>query len=201
MITTNDLSPNFKQMLPDLFKKQQELLDKYGEMEGIPSYPFDINDKTSQVWIKDFLWRITEEMGEAYMEYLFNNTNEMLEELSDMLHFYLELMILVGVEVSDSLSLCMTKAQDQLKESGGVTFERAVLEAIQRITMTGNLLKNKPWKQKMVKTNIATFKSHVIIGFYATLGLFVAAGCIPTEVYSLYMSKHQINKERQETGY
>jgi len=102
--------------LENMFYLQQDLLDHYVSIEGIPKYPFDLNSKNSQVIIKDFIARIIEELGEAFESYeimmtMFHNgvdEKEMIpylqnfnEEIADSIHFWLETLIVSGIEVSD----------------------------------------------------------------------------------------------------
>ena len=54
-----------------IFNRQKELMEKYHWIEkksGLLQtelFPLDLNDVRSQARIKDFAWRITEEIGEA----------------------------------------------------------------------------------------------------------------------------------------
>jgi len=92
----------------ELFKLQMNLLDKYIGIESLPSYPIDINTKQSQTLVKDFTGRIIEELGEGFESYLMMMTmfhcgadeenmiphlQNFNEEISDAIHFWLELMI------------------------------------------------------------------------------------------------------------
>jgi len=53
-----------------LFDKQRVLLEKYKEVEkNSLAYPLDMNLKESQLLVKDFLYRIIEEVGEALEAY------------------------------------------------------------------------------------------------------------------------------------
>lgn len=99
--------------LVEIFKLQKILIDNYVKIESLPDYPIDINTKSSQILIKDFASRIIEELGEGFESYLtmldmFHqgvDEEEMIphlqnfnEEISDALHFWLELMIYSGYE-------------------------------------------------------------------------------------------------------
>ena len=101
--------------LSEIFALQKVILESYIKIESMPRYPIDINTKESQKLLKDFSGRIVEELGEGYESYLimldmFHNgvdESSMIphlqnfnEELSDAIHFWLELMIYSGYEVS-----------------------------------------------------------------------------------------------------
>jgi len=101
-----------------MFRLQKELLDGYIKIESLPAYPVDLNTKESQILLKDFNARITEELGEAMESYLIilndpdiQYTPELAkphisnfnEELADAMHFYLELLVYSGIKAKDLL--------------------------------------------------------------------------------------------------
>jgi dimeric dUTPase (all-alpha-NTP-PPase superfamily) len=91
-------------------------LDHYIGIESLPSYPINPHLKPSQILLKDFIARITEELGEGH-ESLRNGVNvfkqsrtgdsvpndlnynyyNLYEELSDSLHFFMEVFIYLGI--------------------------------------------------------------------------------------------------------
>lgn len=84
---------------------QKELIGYYIEIEGLPTPPINLQTKPSQLMMKDFIARITEELGEGYESlktssdgsltfYLLSN---FYEELADALHFIMEAIIYAGV--------------------------------------------------------------------------------------------------------
>lgn len=102
-----------------IFNLQKELLSHYIIIEGLPSYPIDLNTKSSQNIIKDFTGRVIEELGEGFESYLimldmFHNgvdESEMIpylqnfnEEIADATHFWLELMVFSGYEIHSLIS-------------------------------------------------------------------------------------------------
>lgn len=123
-----------KNTLEEMFRLQQELLDQYTAIEKMPAYPLKLDLKASQTIIKDFAARVVEELGEAYESYekmyhiisdlvllaqheiitiaelpqeFSNNIYNFSEELSDALHFYLELFLLLGINYKDFTKLCV----------------------------------------------------------------------------------------------
>ena len=105
-----------------IFERQKELMEKYREIENMPR-EIDINTKKGQVWLKDFAWRITEELGEA-MNCLKNKPwkqTEMLtdvdhykEELADAFHFFIELCIISGISSEELFLLYFKKSEVNL---------------------------------------------------------------------------------------
>ena len=88
----------------EIFKKQESLMFQYHKIEennGLlqtTDHPVDINDRHGQARLKDFAWRVTEELGEATDALVIHSENvtHYHEELIDALHFYVELMIISG---------------------------------------------------------------------------------------------------------
>lgn len=116
--------------LDSMYDMQKYLINEYAKIEGtakngMPSYPVDVNTKSSQVLLKDFTSRIIEELSEGFES--FENVNELVkskgsnlnlfsgkeytqlcnalqngnEEIADAIHFFLELLIYVNIEPED----------------------------------------------------------------------------------------------------
>ncbi len=97
--------------LPGMIAEQKDLLLKYKEIEGIPDWPMPFQDKQSQVWFKSFLWRTTEEISEAmealhYIDVtdkaklIHQHISHFFEEISDAIHFMLDVMIAADVPIA-----------------------------------------------------------------------------------------------------
>lgn len=99
---------NFSHMV----ELQKGLIDHYVGIEGLPQYPVRIDMKSSQVLIKDFVGRVIEELGEGYESWevyrnmfargesrdkMVPHLQNFNEECSDAVHFWLELLIFVGI--------------------------------------------------------------------------------------------------------
>lgn len=117
----------------DLFTLQKKLLDHYIGVEKLPNYPIDINTRESQDLIKDFSGRIIEELGEGYESYLemldmmskgmpmgdmVSHLQNFNEEIADVIHFWLELMIYSGFDENHIKKwMDISESQDILHES------------------------------------------------------------------------------------
>jgi len=113
-------------MLEAIFERQRELMRKYHKIEknnGLlqtDKVPVDINSATGQARLKDFAWRVTEELGEA-MNTLKNKpwkvtqmpTDERhyLEEIADAFHFFIELCILSGFDAKSLTEIYLKKSR------------------------------------------------------------------------------------------
>lgn len=120
----NNQAPTDQDLLKMIFERQKALMDKYDPIESknlgyqIPTGVLDIDNSQHQQRLKDFAWRITEEIGEA-MNCLKNKpwksshmkTDEVhyLEELVDAFHFMVELLIHSGFTAESLAAMYMDK--------------------------------------------------------------------------------------------
>lgn len=109
----------------EIFNLQKKLLDRYVGVEKLPKYPVDINAPINQVMIKDFIARITEELGEAYESYLWlynwvlngrkasieeatQRVYNFNEELADAIHFMVEALIFTSIQPNNLVEYLTT---------------------------------------------------------------------------------------------
>lgn len=190
-----------------LLREQDGLMNKYKEIEKLPTWPLHLDIRENQTIIKDYIARVTEELVEAeeYMRRINlgeDNLQELMqEELIDALHFYIDVILLVG---KDKVRWDMEQSNIQMHEPIGLPF--GLSDCCNEITyylfVARNQLKNKPWKQSELPTDKEAFYEWVALAgqwfnimFYATLGWTKA------EIYSNYMKKHTINVFRQDSKY
>lgn len=86
-----------------IFERQTHLLHKYHPIEArsgllqCEDIPVPIHSGKGQARLKDFLWRVTEEITEATASIADDGLKlHFIEELSDAFHFLIELLILSG---------------------------------------------------------------------------------------------------------
>jgi len=178
--------------------RQTELEDKYFEIEKRKNrFIFSLDDRDSQVLIKDFLWRITEEVGEAieaYRESTTLHSEKVFEELADGLHFVLGL----------TLNLCKPDIWDHAFSERDQLYDTPVYHCydfIQSIGTLGNTLKLKPWKQTDVATDITQFDSLLSRMIKDYLLLCWSFGLTHHTLYQYYMRKSEVNLFRIRSLY
>lgn len=113
-------------MLDLIFQRQRELMQKYESIEekNFPhmykDIPVDINSREGQARLKDFAWRITEELGEAMntlknkpwkQTHVITNEKHYLEEIGDAFHFFIELCILSGLDAKGLFDIYFRKSE------------------------------------------------------------------------------------------
>lgn len=188
-------TPNW---LEDIFTKQTALIEKYKEIEEMPDLPVSIHTHIGQKWIKDFLWRTSEELAESFEAYFVeSNKVHTIEELIDSLHFIVELIILIGkdwkwareqLDTAEPLSIGMDKPGDYWT----VMFYMG---------MVGNTLKNKPWKQTEMPTDEEKFYSNLGKAFKSLFNCLKSLGADEKVVFDYYTRKNQVNQFRIKSQY
>lgn len=207
-------------ILHAIFDKQSGVMGKYHEIEknnGLlqtEMFPFNLHDRFCQARIKDFLWRTTEELAES-LEVIVCPSEEfgqdhIIEEIIDALHFHTENCIQCGITADDILGgLTLEQLEEELTkdllldaDNPQVMQERLFLRTIVSLGLSGNCLKNKPWKQDHKMTDVLKFKNLMKDAYYGLLVLmFIGFDMTINEVYDMYFRKNEVNKFRQRSGY
>ena len=198
-----------KESLRAIFDRQKELMEKYHDIEfksGLmqtEDCPVNLDDKRGQARIKDFAWRITEEIGEA-LDAIENESGESAllhfhEELVDGLHFLTEMTILTGYDLPEYTTL-----KDLIEEGSYrdcYTLNDLVSDHVMYLGMMCNCLKNKPWKQSMMKTNKENFYKHLKLVWSNYVAILTSQDLTEEEITDLYLRKSQVNQFRQRSNY
>ena len=198
-----------KESLRAIFDRQKELMIKYHDIEfksGLmqtEDCPVNLDDKRGQARIKDFSWRITEEVGEA-LDAITNESGESAllhfhEELVDGLHFLTEMTILTGYDLPEYTTL-----KDLIEEGSYrdcYTLNDLVSDHVMYLGMMCNCLKNKPWKQSMMKTNKENFYKHLKLVWSNYIAILTSQDLTEEEITDLYLRKSQVNQFRQKSNY
>lgn len=202
--------------LQAIFTRQKSLMDKYHDIElrsGLlqtEDCPVNLDDKRGQARIKDFSWRVTEELGEALDAKATKDHYQ--EELIDGLHFLTELTILAGKDYhnilpegtalyhNDRLEDLVENAQECISRNGD-NLNYWVSKFIENLGMMCNCLKNKPWKQSMMKTDHEAFYSRLSEVWVIYITILVVSGMNAQDIANIYLKKSQVNQFRQRSNY
>ena len=198
-----------KESLRAIFDRQKELMEKYHDIEfrsGLmqtEDCPVNLDDKRGQARIKDFAWRITEEIGEA-LDAIENESGESAllhfhEELVDGLHFLTEMTILTGYDLPEYTTL-----KDLIEEGSYrdcYSLNDLVSDHVMYLGMMCNCLKNKPWKQSMMKTNKENFYKHLKLVWSNYIAILTSQDLTEEEITDLYLRKSQVNQFRVRSNY
>jgi len=83
--------------------------------------------------------------------------------------------------------------QDQIRQR----FFWTIVEICEAV----DCLKNKPWKQTMVETDVDHFREEVADALHFFIEGCILAGITAEDLFSLYMRKSKVNKFRQRSKY
>jgi len=212
MVNIEDFTSNpSENKLDDIFQKQASLMNKYHEIEkqnGFPVFkaPVNLHGAQAQAKIKDFAWRITEEIGEALEALAKEEDEHFKEELSDALHFLVEMSILVGYKPTHTLEELFKTAmynnanpESEVEQLNEVYYRTGIL--VQELGKAMNCLKNKPWKTSQMITDVTYFNLCMAKTWEVFIDLCDVGGLGADSLYDLYFRKNKVNQFRQRSGY
>lgn len=179
-----------------IFQRQKELMDKYHHIEAVNGLmqtgrvPVDLDCRFGQARLKDFAWRVTEELAESWEAVANGEHLHAQEECADALHFMVELCHLSNVGPYGIVPL--NYAFVTRKEPFFTTYE---------LGLAMNCLKNKPWKQTHVPTDRAKYEACLGNAFEALCGYAAFLELTPETLHDMYFRKSLVNKFRVESNY
>ena len=210
-----------------IFARQEELFQKYHPIEkangighGAMTGPFDIDDPRCQYLCKDFSWRVAEEMAESTEAW--GNQLHIQEEAADALHFLVELYLINGLSardvfeaschfpqgdaVIDSLDMlghifAVAGTPDYGCQAESARMQIAAYGVVEKLGWAMNCLKNKPWKQTHVLTDVKKYRlilSSVLLNWV----IYAKTISMTAEItYDLYFRKSNVNSFRIGSNY
>jgi len=208
-----------KDLFVNLFEHQHALMLKYEAIERkagaiAPHAPWHIDDPKVQMRLKDMFWRVTEELAEAIEEEVNlvrwadkwdtnADVRHVFEELADALHFLAEASIIANIPPGwvESIARDVYAPKFEYRVVMPLELNIMCLEVIRELGLAANCLKNKPWKQTHMETDVSRFNERLCNAWRRMLYIFWRLGMIAQEVYVLYCRKLEVNKFRQETMY
>lgn len=201
--TAPELPDSFVGIVNAICFRQSELIEKYRIIEQLPKPPISLHTSNGQRIIKDFFWRSTEELCEGWEAWttlhegdVETRKHHVCEELADALHFLIEGMLYAGMS-AQSLS-DETIVEPGLLEPENI--EQAFWRAVYHMGLASNFLKNRPWKQSQVPTDLARFREAMLTAWQAHLEVWA---CFGTEqvMFNYYFKKASVNSFRQRSKY
>lgn len=127
--------------------------------------------------------------GEDMLAKIFDRQRELMEKYRDIESETLPHVVPAFIPVDLNSYL----GQDQVKQR--------LFWTIVEISEVIDCLKNKPWKQTMIETDINHFKEEMADALHFFVEACIIAGIDADELFSLYMRKSEVNKFRQRSKY
>ena len=72
---------------------------------------------------------------------------------------------------------------------------------IEELSEATNTLKNKPWKQTFVATDVDHFQEEIADALHFFVEFLITAGMTAEDIFKMYFRKHAVNQFRQESKY
>lgn len=185
-----------------IFEKQKEVALKYSDIEGMGNLlneTDNIQTANGQKWIKDFSWRVTEEIAEALeaksLHFEKNAPDEdsqewvhYQEEMIDALHFLTELTIIAGYN-------------EELFRHEVLPDSESEWKTIYYLGLMCNCLKNKPWKQTQMLTDRQKFEKYLKETWLYFIATLYEEKFTREDIYNFYFKKNEVNKFRIRSKY
>lgn len=227
-MNTEDVKPDEVPSVPNrldaMFKRQAELMEKYHHIESenglllTSECPVSLHDRFGQARLKDFAWRVMEEIAEASDAAISKGwtSSHAREEIADAAHFLIEFCLIAGMGSDELLTrakVLVEHPRDDLEalfeytnvyaetNDEQASVEETIVKLLTHMGMTCHLLKNKPWKQSHVLTDYNEFYDRLAQTFLRFIWVCIAVGMWDGDLYDLYYRKSKVNQFRQETQY
>lgn len=198
--TTEEL--RWERIVNDLFAQQESLMQKYQHIEQLPAPPLSLQAAAHQKIMKDFAWRVTEELVEAQDAYAQSGPGDdawvepTAEELADAMHFLIELLIFAAVTPSQCLRHVPEYPLDD-----DLQLDYVLWRATRHLGDAMRELRNKAWKQKIVQTDELRCRRFLVLAFAAHLDIWRSLGFTEEDLRIAFAAKHAKNHERIKDGY
>lgn len=178
--------------LEEVFAQQQALAEKYHPIELLNgydplSYPVDIQSRAGQDRLRQFYAFMCEEISEAGVA----EAGAFPEEMSDVLHFAIEIGLMIGVTPEEVYAHALLEQFEEAPETD-------MMNVVIAMGCAMNTLKAKPWKRDPKPTDPNVLKFHASVAIHCLIQCFMLFGL---DAHALYFAKHQVNQERIASGY
>ena len=197
-----DISIPEEEIPQAIFARQLELMTKYHHIEKASGLmqteacPVNMDTARGQARLKDFMWRITEELMESMEAAHNDHMHHAKEEWADALHFMVELCILSG-RGHDIFPHDEFKVRDQHISA----LQFSTYWTVYQLGLAANCLKMKPWKQTAMLTDSNRYHEYLEKAFHCLIILGTHHGMTLTGMAGYYFKKSRVNQFRQRSQY
>jgi len=197
-----------KDRLDVMFEKQEMLRDLY-KVLGPKVSVADLDLPEHQHILREFAWNVCEETGEV-LDVVFgtNDREHIIDETSDSLSFYLELLALSGMSVED-FAPSQAHSGDKLDYWFKMSLEQYSTSSIreihslflEKLALAINNLKNRKWRKTNLKTNKLIYRKALYDTFIPFLMFVNLVGLTPETLFDGYLRKTEVNLFRINSRY
>lgn len=188
--------------LKEMEELQAVLLSHYVMIENFDPPVWDMRLKKNQIEAKSFIFRVIEELGEAFESFVKGDETNFWTELADATHFLLELGIVTGVRMDPrvwkKVWATYTIPNPRLSERSIINW---FWDVTYKLGLVSNSLRNKQWKQTEVLPDLRKFEKLMASTYDAFFSGFGDIGATEKDVFSWYWRKNQANLFRIKSKY
>lgn len=179
-----------------IFERQRFIIDRTKEMEQLPSPPLALHTMHGQCVIRDFAWRVTEELAESHEAFVkFEDTvlakHQGLIELADAVHYLVELLIFAGIPAA----ACLNKTP-KFWTHRGLSITGAYWDLVYKMGLAMNSLQNRPWRKSRDRTDEARFRAAILEAWVSLIRCWAVLGCTQEDLFNYYFEKSAIVDQR-----
>ena len=107
---------------------------------------------------------------------------------------------MLALDIASAAVNLVEKAMGYISQNGG-SLNYWVSKFIENLGMMCNCLKNKPWKQSMMKTDREAFYNRLTNVWVCYITILVVSGMNAEDIANVYLKKSQVNQFRQRSNY
>jgi hypothetical protein len=192
--------------LDQMFAHQLGLTKKFHDIENraghlaILDIPYNLDIMSAQMQLRRTAFDMTEEVIEVRR---CDPTLivDIYEEISDVAHFMIELLICSGVQPRD---VTIKESSDRLDYLFHIAVthnsDDAALYFLDNIYTAFHSLKAKPWKANPKISQIGVFLIRLIAAFHSFIAFAKSYGMTSQSLYQFYLDKAAVNNQRITDG-
>lgn len=189
--------------LKAIFDHQRVLIERFHPIEAANKLledehvPVNLQNRHGQARLRQLAWRIVEECAEVRSSRELDHTHE---ELADVCHFLVELMVTAGCEPDFAEARGRAMEDWFFETEAPIGGELCLLNFIHKLALAIHQLKWRAWKQNPPSTDELKFKQHLAIAFHSFASLCAAYGMTADDLYAQYIRKNETNQKRISDG-
>jgi len=181
--------------LKDIFECQRDLVELVQEKEWrlgyAPPHPreMDFLVRKHQDWFRTLAWYFVEEVAEYELSF----DKHRPDELSDCLHFMVELCLFAGLDHTCLDHHMMVLSMEEAPPIPQLSWACIYLGS------AVNMLKMKPWKESSQNSlDLPEFRRRMSLALMEVMMFISHQGL---DALSIYLKKNKVNCDRSQNGY
>ena len=192
-------------LITEIFYRQRELMKLYKMPKKL-----DLDLPADQQILRSLAWCVIEEAAEAIdvcQRTKPIHKEHLGDEIADMTHFYIEFLILSGLDAGNLFrAMSSTNTPELIHHQNTYGDQESSLDSLFRsftveFALSVNILKNRFWRESNLKTDQEAFKKQL----YRTIPLFFdfisRLGITIEELIDFYFRKNEVNLFRIRSKY